>query len=263
MKKIVFIGFGAMAQSVLKLLPDTVQLMAVIASENSYTHVCQMVPAGTQVVRDANDISGQPDLVLEMAGQAGLHAHAANVLARRWPLAVISVGALADKQLADELQEAARKHQTKIHLLSGAVAGMDGLNAASCLGLEKVQYQGRKPPAGWKGSHAEKLVDLANLTEPTVFFTGSAREAARLFPANSNVAATIGFAGIGLDDTEVQLIADPHSQRNSHTIHAQGQFGEMRIELQGIPLPDNPKTSTLAALSVVRACKQLEQAIII
>jgi aspartate dehydrogenase len=37
---------------------------------------------------------------------------------------------------------------------------------------------------------------------------------------------------------------------------AEGGFGQMTIELVGVPLPSNPKTSTLAALSVLICRKQ-------
>jgi len=263
MRKIVFVGYGAMAQSVYELLPDTVQLQAVVVLPESIEQTRTLVPEGTQVVSHIREIKGHPDLVLEMAGQAGLRAHAFEVLAQRWPLAVVSVGALADKQLFDELSRAARQHQTQVHLLAGAVAGMDGLNAACAMGLDVVLYQGCKPPAGWKGSHAESLIDLDGIHQAQVFFEGTAREAAQLFPANANVAATIGLAGVGLDETRVRLIADPQLQRNKHIIQARGAFGDMHIELQGVPLANNPKTSTLAALSVVRACQQLDQSIVI
>ncbi len=112
-----------------------------------------------------------------------------------------------------------------------------------------MTYQSRKSPASWRGSYAEQLIDLSAVNEAQIFFEGSAREAARLFPANANVAATIALGGIGLDATRVQLMVDPATQRNTHTLHAEGLFGEFHLELSGLPLASNPKTSTLAALS--------------
>lgn len=122
-----------------------------------------------------------------------------------------------------------------------------------------MTYQSRKSPASWRGSYAEMLIDLNAVNEATIFFEGSAREAARLFPANANVAATVALGGIGMDATRVQLMVDPVTQRNTHTLHVEGLFGEFRLELSGLPLADNPKTSTLAALSAVRACRELAQ----
>lgn len=263
MKKVVFIGYGAMAQAVIEKLPASIQLHAVVVLPSAIADTEKQVPAGTRVYKDISEIEEKPDLVVEMAGPAGLKAHGFNVLERGWPLAVISVGALTDDDLAESLRSTAEKNQTKIHLLAGAIAGVDGISAAKTLGLDQVLYQGRKHPKSWKGSYAEEVVNLDELTEATVFFKGSARDAARLFPANANVAATIGLAGIGMDNTKVELIADPEMQRNKHTIYAKGGFGEMRIEMQGVALANNPKTSTLAALSVVRACQQLDEAFVI
>ena len=126
-------------------------------------------------------------------------------------------------------------------------------------GLDKVTYQGRKKPDSWKGSHADELIDYESLEQAEVFFTGSARQAATLFPANSNVAATIALAGVGLDDTKVELIVDPTLEHNIHHITAEGVFGKLEVTMTGLPLAENPKTSSLAAFSALRLCCQSDE----
>ena len=61
------------------------------------------------------------------------------------------------------------------------------------------------------------------------------------------------LAGIGFADTKVTLVADPHASGNTHKVNAAGAFGRFEISLENKPLPDNPKTSWLAALSVEQA----------
>ena len=123
--------------------------------------------------------------------------------------------------------------------------------AARIGGLDKVTYTSRKPPGAWKGTPAEDVCDLDALTEEATLYQGSADEAATRYPQNANVAATIALAGAGFAKTEVRLVADPAAGGNIHQVHAEGAFGAVDIEIRGKPLPDNPKTSTLAAHSVV------------
>ncbi|WP_233491579.1 aspartate dehydrogenase domain-containing protein [Wohlfahrtiimonas sp. G9077] len=106
-------------------------------------------------------------------------------------------------------------------------------------------------------------MDLAQLTEAVTFYRGTAREAATLFPANTNVAATLALAGIGMDQTTVELTADPSIGRNQHCVTARGAFGQLTVMIEGEPLDDNPKTSQLAAMSVVRFCHDLMRPIVI
>jgi aspartate dehydrogenase len=115
----------------------------------------------------------------------------------------------------------------------------------------------------WRGSLAEKVVDLAALAKPAVLYRGSAREAALLYPQNANVAAAIAIAGLGFERTEVELVADPAAPGNAHEIEVEGAAGRFAIELQGKPSRTNPKTSALAALSVARAIRNEQAAIVI
>ncbi|MCP8687675.1 aspartate dehydrogenase [Marinobacterium sedimentorum] len=263
MKQLMMIGFGAMAREVVALLPEELKLHWLVVPADSVEQVRPQVAAGVQVISEIDACNGTPDLVVECAGQGAIREHAEAVLSRGWDLGVISVGAFADSALLDRLQSAAVAGKAHIHALAGAIAGIDGLAAAKEGGLDEVVYCARKSPKSWKGSPAETLVDLDSITEPRVFYRGTAREAALLFPANANVAATIALAGVGMDDTRVELMADPGIERNQHLIRARGRFGEMKIELSGLPLESNPKTSTLAALSVVRACRHSTSALLI
>src|SRR5262249_8231261 len=168
-------------------------------------------------------------------------------------LLVASVGAMSDPVLETALREAAVTAGSQILLPAGALGGLDALGAARYAGLDKVQYTSTKSLAAWRGTHAESLIDLAGVLHATKFFSGSARDAARLFPQNANVAAAVALAGAGFERTEVELVADPHVKGNRHRINASGSFGTIDITVEGRPLPENPKTSVLAPMSLVRA----------
>jgi len=261
-KRIALVGLGAIGQAVLELIKDdaALEVSQVIVSPGKeesarqwFTqHRPDMAPAIGSRLGDA-----KPDVLVECAGHGALEAHVVPALRQGIPCLVVSIGALSAPGLAEQLEDAAREGQTQVHLLSGAIGGIDALAAARVAGLDDVTYVGRKPPLGWLGSPAEEKLDLRNLKEKAKFFEGSAREAARLFPKNANVAATLSLAGLGLDTTRVELWADPSVDQNIHFYEARGAFGYMAVTMQGKPLASNPKTSALTVYSVVRALRNL------
>ncbi len=245
------VGFGAIGKSIFERVSGMPSLRI--------THVVVPPEALAEAQRFLGDraqaqvtVPQDAALVLECAGHAALTQHVLPALRRGLECAVLSVGALAAPGLAEELEDAARSGGTSVHLLSGAIGGIDAIAAARLAGLSEVTYIGRKPPAAWSGTPAAQVADLDALHEPCVLLDASAREAARLYPRNANVAATISLAGLGLDATRVRLLADPGIDENIHEIEVRGAFGEMRVTMRGKPLPDNPKTSALTVLSALR-----------
>jgi aspartate dehydrogenase len=248
---VTLVGYGAVGRTVLARLAGNpvVRIAHVIVHADSVDRVQKAI--GPEVLV-ADKVPADATLVLECAGHGALADHVLPALQRGIPCAVLSVGALSEAGLAEQFEAAARQGGTQLHLLPGAIGGIDAIAAARLAGLDEVTYTGRKPPQGWRGSPAEALCDLDHLSAPVLILEASAREAARLYPKNANVAATVALAGLGLDATTVRLYADPGVQQNVHEISLRGVFGEMQLTLRGKPLADNPKTSTLTVLSALR-----------
>lgn len=264
MQEVTMVGCGAIGHGVLTALGDDagVRVTQVIVPPEDVVAIRAQMP-DVVVASSLEDLPTRPGLLIECAGHAAVMGHVLPALKAGIDCIVCSIGALSEAELPEKLAAAAGRSGARAQLVSGAIGGIDAIAAARIGGLERVVYSGRKPPHGWKGTPADEQHDLDDLDEAVQFFTGSAREAARLFPKNANVAATISLAGLGLDRTEVHLIADPAVRRNVHHVRAEGAFGELDVQLAGFPLPSNPKTSALTVYSAVRALRNQAQSLVI
>jgi aspartate dehydrogenase len=267
METALLIGYGAMGRTVQQQFAgdQSVTISHVLVTEDRRDALQRELGDTIRVISDTeHDLSGiAPDFVIECAGHNALRGIVPRMLRRGFDTIVASVGALAEPGLPEALAAAAAAGGAQLTLVSGAIPGIDALSAASHTHLESVCYVGRKPPSGWAGTPAEQQVDLAALDHETVIFEGSARDGARLYPKNANVAAIVALAGIGFDRTQVQLIADPRISRNTHRLTARGDFGELDVTVAARPLASNPKTSALAAYSIVRAARWRTQRIVL
>ena len=210
-------------------------------------------------VEDVEEELYHCDLVVEAASQEAARSIIPKVVARGVDIMVMSVGALVDDSFRESVMSKAKSCESRIYIPAGAVCGTDGLRSSSVGELENVELITTKGPKSLTGVDymIEKGIDVDSLSEPTVVFSGTAREAVSLFPRNINVAATVSLLGMGFDKTKVTIVVDPASKSNSHELRIKGEFGEMTCHTYNVPSPDNPKTSYLAAMSAISALKRI------
>jgi aspartate dehydrogenase len=201
----------------------------------------------------------RPDAVLEAASHEAVRQHLVALLRGGVSVVVLSAGALADRALHEAAEAAAQAGGARLLVPSGGIGGLDALNAACIAGVDEVSIQVAKPPAAWRGiPYVERLgLRFESLDGPQVLFEGSAREGVPHFPQNVNIAAVLSLAGIGMDRTQLRVVADPALKMNTHTIRVAGRTGRFTIVLENVPTPENPKTSWLACCSAVDALRAL------
>ena len=196
------------------------------------------------------------DLLIEAASAEAVGQLLPLVIRHRRATLVLSTGGLLRRP---ELLRRAARNATPLHLPSGALAGLDGIKAAAAGRLRSVTLTTRKAPRSLAGAPGilRSKIRLESLRRPTVVFNGSAARAAREFPQNINVAATLALAGIGPVRTRVKIIADPGLRTNIHEVEAVGDFGKLTARTENRPSPENPKSSLLAVQSALAALRQI------
>lgn len=258
--KIGLIGCGTIGQFLLeqlnerKVLPN-VRIVAIFDEREKTKEKLQRYSGQYHVQYETtlpSFLDVQMDLVIECANVEAVRMYAEKIIQQK-DFVVISIGALVDLTFYQHLEQLATEKGHRLYLPAGAIGGLDLIQAAATLGeLDQVSLTTRKP------AHA---LQEAAIESPQTIFSGSAKEAIEKFPQNANVAITLSYAGIGIEQTQVSIIADPAITRNIHCIQAKGAFGETTIEIANNPSPQNPKTSYLTSLSILKTIQQLTQTV--
>jgi aspartate dehydrogenase len=212
-----------------------------------------------EVVANSHLLSSNPlDLVVEAASQDAVRNDAVSILQNKKDLMIMSAGALLDESVFEVISDACKDFGKTVYLPSGAIAGLDALKAVKD-DLESVMLVTTKNPASLIGApfFDNSDINLDKISEPTILFEGVAKDAVSLFPKNVNVAALLSLVGLGSKNTNVRVIADPNTSKNTHQINAEGKFGKISLTVENIPDDTNPKTSRLATLSAIELLRQI------
>lgn len=207
--------------------------------------------------------AARADAVVECAGHDAVRAHGERALRAGADLLVTSVGAFADDGLLARMTGAARAAGRRLLIPSAGIGALDILTGAAAGGLDRVAITVRKDPESWRGTPAEREHDLDALAGAVTLYRGPVREGARLYPGNVNISAAVALAGIGLDRTELCIVADPAIRTHVVEVEAEGAFGSFRFAEDVVPTAENPKTGRLVGMALIKSVRRLTAPIVI
>jgi len=257
-KKIGIAGMGAIGKTVYKAIQSGkitgYELIAISESNGA--------PAFDVPNLSFDELCGQCDLIVEALPPSVVPSLCQQVFKHGKDMIIISASALL---MHPEILEQHKASESRIYVPSGALVGIDGVSALAHLGIKSAKIATTKKPRGFEGAPyiEQENIDLAAIKSRTQIFSGNALDAAKAFPANINVAATLSLAGIGPERTKVEIWADPQAKGNAHEITVESEFSTIQARVENLPDPANPKTSVLAAQSIIQLLHGLNSPLVV
>jgi aspartate dehydrogenase len=251
-KRVALVGLGPIGRKVAQALDGGIDglMLAAVSAQDPSKHAeflgkLKRPPA----VLPIDGLADVADIVIECAPSKLVRSIVIPFVSRGKTAIVLSVGALLENE---DLFALAKQHGGQIVVPTGALIGLDAVTAAAEGNIQSVRMVTRKPLNGLAGAPylVENNIDISAITEPLKIFEGTAREAAKGFPANLNVAVALSLAGIGPDRTTLQIWADPTVTRNVHRVEVESDSARFSMTIENIP-SENPKTGRITALSVI------------
>src|ERR1700727_598854 len=260
--RVAMAGLGAIGKRAAEALDqgiDGLSLAAVSVQNPEKHHNWLGTLKNPPAVLPIEGLSDVADIVIECAPARLLRSIVAPFVTRGKTAIVLSAGALLENE---DLIELAKQNGGQIVVPTGALIGLDAVPAAAVGTIHSLRMVTRKPVNGLAGAPyiVENNIDIEGITEPLRIFEGTAREAAKGFPANLNVAVALSLAGIGPDRTRLEIWADPTVTRNIHRVEVESDSARFSMSIENIP-SENPKTGRITALSVIAYLRKQRSAL--
>ena len=224
------VGLGRIGRRLTARLPE---VRAVLVRPSQAADAASLVGAENVVTTLESFLSRKPAIAVECASPRTLAEVGPALLAAGIDLVPLSLTALADPAVEQRLMAAAEAGPGRIEIAPGAIGTLDLLATAREEGLHRVVYRQVKSPAMWLLTPAAKLADLASVRQRQVFLKGSVRDVARRLPNNLNTSVGVALAGLGLDGTEAELVADPAISETAHELEIHAAPGNVLLRLGG------------------------------
>jgi aspartate dehydrogenase len=260
--RVAIAGLGPIGTKVAEALDQGIDgmMLAAVSVQNPEKHRTWLGKlAARPAVLPIEQLSEAADIVIECAPGRLLRSIVAPFVGSGKTAVVLSAGALLDNE---DLIALAKQNGGQIVVPTGALIGLDAVTAAAVGNIHSVRMVTRKPVQGLAGAPyiVENNIDIERITAPLRIFEGTAREAAKGFPANLNVAVALSLAGIGPDRTRLEIWADPTVTRNIHRVEVESDSARFSMSIENIP-SENPKTGRITALSVIAYLRKQRSAL--
>ncbi|MBV9076855.1 MAG: DUF108 domain-containing protein [Methylobacteriaceae bacterium] len=251
------VGFGRIGRRLAERLAESpLILAAVLVRPEDRAQAATAVPRSVVATDLDAFLAARPKVAVECASRDALATYGPPLLAAGVDLLPLSLSALADTATEATLMGAALDGPGRIEIPAGAMASLDALAAAREDDLRAVTVRVAYPAARLLGTPAAEGRDLASLTGPTLVASGSARMLAASFPRHLNSVVGPALAGLGLDDTRVELVADPGLAQATFAVEFQAGPGPIVLAVgpRDVPLGADPVDYT--TFSVMRLLRR-------
>ena len=254
------VGFGSIGSEVAKALINGVEDFSLYGiTSRSKSNAQERIAKLDKNIKiyDLGTLVDNCDIIIDCAPKEAFRDIATQCINKERKLITVSGSGILDNL---DLEELAKTKNSQIILATGAILGLDALRAASEANINSVTMTTRKPPNALSNAPfvINNNIELNNLLEPKLIFKGSATDGAKAFPANVNVAAAVGLAGIGANKTKLEIWADPNLKRNTHKVQVDSDSAIFEMSIQNVQTPENPGTGKITGLSVIACLRGLK-----
>ena len=194
----------------------------------------------------------KPDYLVEAASPAAMRQWAKPALENGTSIVTLSIGAFADDAFYAEIMETAKRNGTHVYIVSGATGGFDILQTATLMGGATAKFFNEKGPQGLVGT---SVYDDSLQTEQRTVFTGTAKEAIKMFPTKVNVTVAASRASVGPENMHVTIQSTPYFRGDTQRVEIRNPQVHAVIDVYSA-------TAEIAGWSVVNTLRNISSPIV-
>jgi aspartate dehydrogenase len=194
----------------------------------------------------------KPDYIVETASPTAFREFALSALKNGSSIVTLSIGALADAEFYEKVQQTALENNTRVYLASGAIGGFDLMRTVALMEESTVTFTTEKGPNSLKNT---EVYDDSLQIEKREVFKGDAKQAIALFPTRVNVAVAAALASVGPENLKVSINSVPGFVGDDHRIEIKSEQIHAIIDIYS-------KTAQIAGWSVVNTLRNIVSPIV-